>query len=192
MYEVFKKYISSKTSITDEQLEWIKSLSQLKKLRKKQYLLQEGDICKNHGFVTKGCTRTYSVDQKGIEHIISFAVENWWVSDRESLLSGNPARFNIDVIEDSEILLISKDNFELICKEIPEFNNLMNNILQKSFLALQNRIHTVISLTAEQKYLGFAEKYPGFVTRIPQSMIASYLGITAETLSRVRKISAKK
>jgi CRP-like cAMP-binding protein len=124
--------------------------------------------------------------------VLSFAVENWWTGDRESLLSGNPSRFNIDAIEDAEIVLINKVNFDQICKEIPVINEMVNAILQKSFVASQNRIHAAISLSAEAKYLNFIEKYPDFVLRIPQHMIASYLGITAETLSRVRKTTSKK
>ena len=192
MYEVFKKYLDSKISLTEEQHEWIYSKSVVKKLRKKQYLLQEGDTWKNHAFVSKGLVRTYSVDEKGAEHIIAFAMENWWTGDRESLLSAQPSRFNIDAIEDSEIVLIEKPKFETICREIPAFNDMVNAIIDRSFVASQKRIHDAISTPVEKKYANFIQRYPSFATRVPQNMIASYLGITRETLSRLRHKAAKK
>ena len=192
MYEVFKKYLGSKTKLTEKETEQICSISTLKKLRKKQYLLQEGDVWKYNAFVTKGCVRTYTVDERGLEHIMGFAIENWWTGDRESLVLVQPSRFNIDAVEDSEVVLISKPNFEIICKEIPAFNDFVHEILEKSFIASQNRIHQAISYTAEEKYLNFIDKYPDFAMRVPQTMIASYLGITPETLSRVRNLSSKK
>ena len=192
MYEVFKNYLDSKISLTEEQHEWIYSNSTVKKLRKKQYLLQEGGVWKNNAFVTKGLLRTYSVDDKGFEHILSFAMENWWTGDRESLMPGQPSRFNIDAIEDCEIVLIEKQKFDTICKEIPVFNNMVNEIIQRSFIVSQNRIYESISISIEEKYDNFVKRYPSFAARVPQSMIASYLGITRETLSRVRNKAAKK
>lgn len=192
MIEVFKNYISEKSKVTAEELEKILKVCQVKKLRKRQYLLQEGDVWKYNAFVTKGCLRTYTVDDKGNEHIINFAVENWWTGDRESLTSGEPSIFNIEALEDAEVVLISKQNFDALCAEIPAFNDMVNAILQKSFIVAQNRIHTFISLSAEEKYLKFLEKFPHLPMRVPQGMIASYLGITPETLSRIRNQTAKK
>jgi CRP-like cAMP-binding protein len=192
VYDVFKFYLDSKISLTEAQHELIFSSSVVKKLRKMQYLLQEGDICKSNAFVSKGLLRTYSVDEKGVEHVISFAMENWWTGDRESLMSGKPSRFNIDAIEDSEIVLIEKQKFDAICNEIPAFNSMVNDIIQRSFIASQTRIHEAISSSIEEKYENFVQRYPSFASRLPQSMIASYLGITRETLSRIRHKMAKK
>jgi CRP-like cAMP-binding protein len=191
VYEVFKSYLDSKIRLTQAQHDWIYSNSVLKKLRKKQYLSQKGDVWTNNAFVSKGLLRTYAVDEKGIEHVISFAMENWWAGDREALMSGKPSRFNIDAIEDSEIVLIEKLKFETICKEIPAFNDMVNNIIQRSFITSQNRIHEAISSSIEEKYENFVRRYPAIASRVPQSMIASYLGITRETLSRVRHKTAK-
>ncbi len=186
MYEIFQKYLDSRIVLSQEQSEWIRSLSIEKKLRKYQYLLQEGDVCRHHVFVTKGCIRSYSVDEKGIEHIMKFAIENWWIGDRHSLLSGEPTKLFIDAVEESAVVLLSKQDFDLICQQIPTFNEMVNTILLKSYNALQNRMLANISLTASEKYEYFLQSYPGLALRIPQSMIASYLGITRETLSRVR------
>ena len=136
--------------------------------------------------------RTYSIDEKGLEHIIYFGIENWWIGDKESLMYNQPSKYNIDAVEDSEVVLFTDPNFNLACAAIPAFNDMINNILQRSFANSQSRIQAAISFTAEEKYLNFLHKYPGFAARIPQSMIASYLGITPETLSRVRNLSAKK
>jgi CRP-like cAMP-binding protein len=190
--EQFRQYISEKSLVTEADLNKIAEVCQVKKLRKRQYLLQEGDVWKYNAFVTKGCLRTYTLDDKGNEHIINFSIENWWTGDRESLMSGEPSIFNIDALEDSEVILISKNNFDQLCREIPAFNDMINNILQKSFNVAQNRIHTFISLTAEEKYMKFLEKFPHLAMRVSQGMIASYLGITPETLSRLRKQTAKK
>jgi CRP-like cAMP-binding protein len=192
MLEIFQHYINSKASITNEEFETIKSLCIIKKLRKKQYLLQEGDVWKYNAFICQGCLRSYRVDDKGLEHIINFAIENHWTGDRESILSGNPAKLNIDAIEDSTLILITKENFETICKEIPAFNDMVNAILHRSFIASQNRIHAAISFTAEEKYLNFINTSPEIANRVPQHMIASYLGISPETLSRVRNQTARK
>lgn len=192
MIEIFKEYIRQRSSVAEVELSKIEAVCQIKKLRKRQYLLQEGDVWKFNAFVTKGCLRTYTIDEKGNEHIINFAVENWWTGDRESLASGQPSIFNIDALEDAEVVLITKTNFDKLCAEIPAFNNMVNAILQKSFIVAQSRIHTFISLSAEDKYLKFIEKYPHLISRVPQGMIASYLGITPETLSRIRKQTARK
>lgn len=192
MYEVFRQYINSKTTITDEEFSLIQSLGTLKKLQKKQFLLHEGMVWKYNAFVCKGCLRTYRIDDKGNEHILQFSIENWWTGDRESLITGNPAQSNIEALEDSVILLFTQEQFLTICKEIPNFNAMVINILEKSFIAAQNRIHASISYSTEEKYQSFLNSYPNIANRIPQHMIASYLGVTPETLSRLRTQAAKK
>jgi CRP-like cAMP-binding protein len=192
MFDVFKKYLSDKVTLTDQDYELIKSVSTTKKLRKKQYLLQEGDVWRFHAFVCSGFVRTFSVDNKGTEHIMNFSPENYWTGDRESLTNETPSTFNIDAIENAEILLIKKADFEMLCKQIPTFNDLINTILQKSLLVAQNRIHTNISLSAEDKYLNFIQKFPSITNRVPLHMIASYLGVSPETISRIRTQAVKK
>lgn len=192
MFDNFKDYLEDKITLSEHEIELIRNVSILKKLRKRQYLLQEGDVWKYNAFICSGLVKTFSIDQKGQEHIMNFSPENYWTGDRESLTTGNPSDFNIVALEDSEIILIEKENFDAICKQIPQFYNMANEILHRSFLASQKRIHDNISLSIEEKYRNFIHKYPSVSNRIPQHMIASYLGISAETLSRIRAQSAKK
>ena len=189
MFAVFEKYLLSKAAFTPAEIEQIEAASQVKALRKRQYLLQAGDLWSYHAFVTSGCLRTYSVDAKGAEHIIYFAVENWWTGEQQSLASGQPSRYNIEAIEDSTLVLIEKTKFQRLRQDIPTLHELVNDLLYRSFLASQNRIHSVISYSAEEKYREFLRQYPAFAQRIPQHMVASYLGVTTETLSRIRRHS---
>ena len=163
-----------------------------KKLRKRQYFLQEGDVCHSSAFVCKGLLRYYYTTNKGQEYIMQFAPENYWISDRESMTSGMPSKYNIDAIDDSEILLLKKEDFEMLRKTIPVFNDFVTETLKKNVLVLQQRIRASISLSAEEKYSNFISKYPDINNRVPLHMIASYLGVSAETLSRARSQSSKK
>ncbi|NUY80330.1 Crp/Fnr family transcriptional regulator [Flavobacterium sp. MAH-1] len=191
MFQAFKNYISDHIQVSDDDFDFIESFAVFRKLRKKQYLLQQGDVCRYNCFIAKGLMRTYSVDDKGTEHIIRFAMENWWISDRESLATAQPTKFNIDAIEDSELILFEKNDFEQICEKIPAFSKMIADILNRGFIVNQNRIHEAISSTAEERYQNFVKRYPGFALRVPQAMIASYLGIKPETLSRLRNPKTK-
>lgn len=192
MVEVFKKYLAEKMDLSESDWAVIESVCIIKKLKKHQFLLQEGDVWRYHAFVCKGCLRRYSIDAKGIEHIIQFSIENWWAGDRDSLMNKTPSKYNIDAVEDTIVLVIRNEDFDRLCQQLPAFNNMVNQILFRSFNASQERINATISLTAEEKYLHFIQKFPGLANRIPRLMIASYLGITPETLSRVKSNLSKK
>ncbi|MEP6684124.1 MAG: Crp/Fnr family transcriptional regulator [Parafilimonas sp.] len=192
MFYIFRKYLDDKITLTDQDYELIESVSLFKKLRKRQYLLQAGDVWRFNAFVCKGFLRNYYVDDNGQDHIMQFVPENNWTGDRESMDSGLPSKYNVDALEDSEILLLSKENFEMIRKTIPAFNDFVNESLKKNAVVLQERIHVNISLSAEEKYSDFISKYPSISNRVPLHMIASYLGVSAETLSRVRSQSTKR
>lgn len=187
MFELFEKYLRSRATFTDSEVQQVAAVSVRKKLRKRQYLLQAGEVWGYDAFVTSGCLRTYAVDAKGAEHILAFAVENWWIGDRQSLLSGQPSRYNIDAVEDSTVVLIRNEDFERLRQAIPTLHELVNDVLHRGLLASQTRIHAAISYSAEEKYREFLQRFPALALRLPQHMVASYLGITTETLSRIRR-----
>jgi CRP-like cAMP-binding protein len=193
MYELLHQKVSALTRITDEEFSFCKTLFLPKRLRKRQYLLQEGDISKYTAFVEKGLLRTYSVDEKGNEYILQFSQEGWWVGDLDSFLANEPSRYNIEALEDCELLLISKHSWDLLLEKVPAFERYFRIIIQNNLVATQRRLMDTLSGTAEQKYLKLLETYPGCLQRVPQHMIASYLGISRETLSRIRsQLAAKK
>ncbi len=192
MFEQFRKYLEDKITLADSDYQLIESVSIIKKLRKHQFLLTEGEVCTFNAFVCEGFLRKYSVDDKGIEHTVYFATENWWTADRKSLMDGTPSKYYIEAVENSVALLISKTNFEMICGKIPAFKELVNHLLQRSLNATHERINDTFQSTAEEKYKHFLKSFPNLANRAPRHMVASYLGITPETLSRVRKdISTK-
>ncbi|UTX50081.1 MULTISPECIES: Crp/Fnr family transcriptional regulator [Chryseobacterium] len=158
-----------------------------KKLRKRQYFLQEGDVCKYIGFIVKGSARTFAVDDKGNEHVLKLSVENWWLADFESFFLLTPSRFNIEALEPLEILQSTNAEIEQFLKHIPAFSAMTNVINQNYAIAAQKRMLASNSYTAEERYEELIRSYPHFLQRFPQNMIASYLGLSPETLSRIKK-----
>ena len=188
MFELLQKNITEKISLTAEEFNYCKSLFKAKKLKKRQYFLQEGDVCKHQAFVVKGILRTYTVDEKGSEHILQFASEGWWVADLSSYLTGEPSVFNIEALEDAELLLLSKSSWDELMQAIPKFEHYFRILIQNHLIATQKRLLQSLTETAEEKYLKFTKSYPECIQRVPQHMIASYIGVSRETLSRLRKL----
>lgn len=190
MFERLAQNIAEHITITAEDFEFCKSLFIPKKLRRKQYLLQEGDVCKYTVFVEKGLLRSYTVDDKGAEHILQFALEGWWMGDLYSFLTNEPSIYNIDALEDCELLMITHPSWELLLKKLPVFERFFRIIIQNNLIATQRRLMGSLSETAEEKYNRLIQSNPDCLQRVPQHMIASYLGITRETLSRIRSHKA--
>lgn len=192
MFEEFEKYLKEKANLNTDEIKAVRAVSIEKKIRKRRYLLQEGDVCHNNCFIAKGCLRMYTVGEDGIEHILRFAVENWWISDRESYNNGNPSKCNIDALENCEVILIDKPDFIHLLATIPKLKNFIDSLLARSYDAIQNRVIDAISFSTEEKYQNFIKRFPDIFYRIPLHMIASYLGVSRETLSRVRSQSVQK
>jgi len=187
MFELLFQKFDEKIQLTDEEKELSKSFFTPKKLRKKQYLLQEGDPCKYVAFVEKGMLRLYTIDEKGSEHVMQFAFEGWWIADQYSFLTGEPSLYNIDALEDCELLLLSKPAEEKMLVQLPKFERFFRILLQNNLIHTQRRLISSLSHTAEEKYNELIQSCPTIPQRVPQHMMASYLGITPETLSRIRR-----
>jgi CRP-like cAMP-binding protein len=187
MYESYFRKFNEIIPLTAEEENIIKACLIPKKLRKKQFLLQETDVCKHIAFVEKGALRAYTVSEKGTEHIIQFALEGWIISDLYSFLTEEPATYNIDALENSELLLTSKKAHEELLQKLPKYETYTRLQITGAYIAMQRRLTSIISLTLEERYTYFTSLYPHIVQRVPQHMVASYMGLTPETLSRVRK-----
>lgn len=168
------------------------SLLQTKKLKRKEFLLRQGDICKTENFIVKGCVRTYSIDDNGFDHIVMFGIEDWWVGDLYSFLTSTPSTYFIDALEDTEILQISKPNLDKLFVSVPKFERFFRLILQNAFIAQQQRINQSLAYTAEQRYLDFITKHPNLEQRLSQKQVSAYLGITPVFLSMLRRKLSQK
>ncbi|MBT2619547.1 MULTISPECIES: Crp/Fnr family transcriptional regulator [Chryseobacterium] len=179
-------YFNRHIPLNVEERELVTELFKPRLYRKKQYVLQEGDVCNQFNFVVRGCLRIYKIDEKGNTHIIQFAPENWWINDIRSFHKKQPSELNIDALEDTMVLQISHENLITLYKTAPKFDRIFRVLLENSFVTLQNRLLQNISSTAEERYLSFMQTYSQLSNRLPQTQIASFLGITPEFLSRLR------
>ncbi|RVT73932.1 Crp/Fnr family transcriptional regulator [Flavobacterium sufflavum] len=193
MHENLLAYINQHIAspLTSEEEALIVATFRPKKLRKKQYFLQEGDVCKYAGFIVKGAMRQYSVDDKGVEHIVHLFIENYWANDRESATMLTPSKYNIDAWEDTEMLIVTRAEMLDLMEKIPALVQMTRVMDERNAIANQRRLSSTISNTAEKRYEEFATHHPQFIQRFPQHLIASFLGITKETLSRIRKQGTK-
>jgi CRP-like cAMP-binding protein len=161
-------------------------------VKRKQFTLNEGEICRNSIFVTDGCLRGFTVDKNGIEHVLSFAPQGWWIADMYSLISQKPGILNIEALEDTEGIILSKTNQEKLYHEVPKFERFFRILTENSLVANQQRIVDNMSLTAEERYSIFCKRYPTLIDHLPQKQIASYIGVTPEFFSRMRSSLIKK
>lgn len=187
-----KTFLTSNLNIDETEISSLVEACTTKKVKKDQFLLRENEQCKHTFFVEKGLLRQFSIDDKGKEHILSFAPENWLVTDRESSYFDQPSNYFIEALEDSVVAIIDEDFIQLLSKKIANFTDFNNKLLHNHIRHLQNRINLLLSASAEDRYLQFVAMYPDILLRVPQTMVASYLGITPESLSRVRKELAQK
>jgi CRP-like cAMP-binding protein len=190
--EPLLNYFQKVIPLNKEEKQLVTDLFKPRLYRKRQYVLQEGDVCNQFNFIVRGCLRMYKTDDKGNIHILQFAAENWWLSDIGSFHERKPSDLNIDALEDTMVLQISYDNLVFLYTKAPKFDRIFRVLVENSFVSLQKRLLQTISSTAEERYLSFTETYPHLNNRLPQTQIASFLGITPEFLSRLRNRQTKK
>lgn len=186
MYQELLDHIKKYVQLDPRQQQQFCEKLEFIKLKKKEFLLEPGKLCKGNYFITKGCVRQFLINQKLNEQIIHFGIEHWWIADQDSLLNNQPSACYIQAIEETELILIREKDRIGLAKEIPLLETYFRIMMQKSFVASQRRIGFIFNQTEEERYRHFSKLFPGFVQRVPQYMLASYLGFTPQFLSRLR------
>jgi CRP-like cAMP-binding protein len=184
--------ITRHIQLSADEKEHFLSLLQPKSYKRKQFILEDGEVCKYSAFVAKGCLRGFTVDDNGFEHVLNFAPVGWWIADMYSLLTQKPGILNIQAAENSEVLLLSKARQEKLYHEIPQFERFFRIITENSLIAYQQRLLDNLSLAAEDRYLNFCKRYPTLIATLPKKQIASYIGVTPEFFSRMQHQALKK
>ena len=185
-----REQIEKLTPLTDEEFEYILSHFTLKKLKKHQFLIQESDAVLNDFYVLKGCLKAYHTNQDGKDYILQFAVEDWWITDYQAYFKETVATINVDCIEECELLCLSLHNREKLCSELHKIEHFFRKKSNAGYVALQQRILSLLNSSAKERYEQLFQLYPKLFQRVPKTLIAAYLGVSRETLSRLNS-SAK-
>ena len=191
MFEQINKNVCKNGDFTPSEIDYFNSILQHKVIPKKTLLLQEGEVCNFEAYILKGCIRKYYINEQGHEVILQFAIEDWWVSDIASFHEKKPSILFIETLEECELLLLTPETKEQLVKEVPKFERIFRLLVQRNLSSMQNRLIDTIAKTAQEKYLEFLKLYPTIPQRVAQHYIASYLGMTAEFLSKIRTKLAK-
>lgn len=192
MFQQINQHISRCAIIANTDLELFNSRLKHKISKKRTFLLRQGEICKFEAYIVKGCVKKYYIDQNGDEVILQFAVEDWWISDIGSFSEQKPSNFFIETLEDTELLIVDFESKEALFKEIPQLEHVFRIMVQRAYFVLESRFYAMVAHSAERRYLDFIKNYPSIPQRVPQQQIASYLGITPESLSRIKTNLLKK
>jgi len=184
--------ISKITPLTDSEKEFILSKTEVKEYKAKTLLHSAGEICKHSYFVNSGIVRSFNINDHIVEHVLHFACEGWWIGDMYSLLSQKPGNLFIEVLEDAEVVLLSKENQEILYHEIPKLERFFRILMEKSLVAHQERLMDNLSLSAEERFEKFCNRYPGLILKVPQKQIASYIGVTPEFFSKMKSKMLRK
>lgn len=187
MFTELEAQLKSNITITPDDLDQVKRYFVPKKVRKKQYLLDPGEVCHQLTFVEKGGLFSYSTSEKGAMNVVQFAFEGWWMSDLFSFFTNEASLLTIEALEDSELLILRTDNFQPLLNDVPVMESYFRKLYQNAYVALQRRMEATIGLSAEDRYKRLMAEHPHLLLRVPQHLIASFLGITPETLSRIRR-----
>ncbi len=192
-YDLLLEHIARHIPLTQEETAYFTALLTYKKIKRKQFLLQEGDVNRYACFVTDGCLRSYSIDKNGFEHVLQFAPPGWWIGDMQSFIAQEPATLHIDAIDDSTVLLLLKSDLDKLYKEVPSFERFFRILAEKSLATYQHRLINNLSLSARERYENFCQLYPSLIQCLPQKQIAAYIGVTPEFLSKMlSQIPSKK
>jgi len=191
MFDVFEKYLRQKVNISDADLEIVRTGCIIKKIRKGQSILHEGEVWSITCFIAAGCFRLYRTDQNGVDHTARFGVENWWISDQESYNNDRPSEYNIEALAASTVIVWKKKVWSELLETSLAMRKFNEQLLARGYEASQRRIFSLISYSATEKYTEFQKTYPSVFNQVPLHMVASYLGISRETLSRIRKDYSK-
>jgi CRP-like cAMP-binding protein len=191
-FGVLRTYLQARASFTDAELEFIETMFVPAHLPANDFLQRAGAVAKYSAFVARGCLRKYVIDAEGKEHIVQFAPESWWLADASSLANGTPAQYFVDAVEDSDLLLLDAPSHETLIAKVPGYADAFRRGLQKHAAARDERIVSSLSSSAQERYTAFLQTYPSIATRVPQRMLASYLGVSPETISRIRRKLASK
>lgn len=173
-------------ALTPQEQELFLSKTETRHYKAKTILLNAGEVCKNSYFVNSGVLRSFNINDNIVEHVLSFACSGWWIGDMYSLLSQKPGNLFIQVLEDAEIVLLSKENQEILYQEIPKLERFFRILTENSLVANQERLMDNLSLSAEERFEKFSKKYPSLMQQVPQKQIASYLGVTPEFFSKMK------
>ncbi|MDB5152765.1 MAG: hypothetical protein JWR54_1516 [Mucilaginibacter sp.] len=191
-FSLLLEHVFKHITLTQEEQSYFVSLLNVKKLKKKQYLDQEGDISKGPAFVTRGILRSYSLDKNGFEHVIQFAPPGWWIGDMYSIVKQKPGRLYVDAIEESEILWLWKSDLDKLYSSIPKFERFFRILAENAIVGFENRLISNLSLPAIERYAQFCRVYPSLIESLPQKQVASYIGVTPEFLSKMLNSPAPK
>ncbi|WP_411973249.1 Crp/Fnr family transcriptional regulator [Sphingobacterium sp. Lzh-3] len=192
LYENILKNVSKCITLTEEEIQIFTGLLTVRKVPKKTLLLQEGEVCQFEGYLQKGCVRIYYLDENGFEVTLAFAVEDWWISDIASFHYHTPSSLYMETLEDSELLVLTPETKETLLVDVPKFERVFRMLVQRRLTVLQNRLIHTMAKPAADRYLEFIALYPTISQRIPQYYIASYLGVSPEFVSIIRKRLATK
>ncbi|GAB3277887.1 cyclic nucleotide-binding domain-containing protein [Larkinella harenae] len=188
MLVTFENYIKAQgTTLSDEEIRLVGAAATEKTVHRKQTLLQAGDVCRFKIFIVKGFLRTYRVAADGSEHVMQFSPELTWITDGESYTNRTPSAYTIETLEDSRLLLWSRDGFDALLRQMPALREFSEQLISRNLYASRNRLYKAISATPAEKYEDFVKSHPGILSRLPLRMVASYLGVSLKTLTRIRQ-----
>lgn len=179
-------------TLTPQEQQYLLSKTEVRDYKAKTMVLHAGEVCKHSYFVNRGLLRNFSINDHIVEHVLGFACEGWWIGDMYSLLSQKPGQLFIEVLEDSQVVLLSKDNQEQLYHDIPKLERFFRILTENSLVAHQERLMDNLSLSAEERFDKFCKRYPDLIQRVPQKQVASYIGVTPEFFSKMKSRMLRK